>query len=975
MEENTENSIKKNSILLARNTPVALVVGAAGFLGSHIVDHLLKKGIQVIGVDNLETGKPKNLEKAVKDKHFHFIQTAAAALDIELARLDYVFLATGTGWKLLSFLKWVQSFHPRIAFVSTINLYDKEADNELLWLKNAESEFAKFAHDNQLNARVIRLAALYGPRMHFRVNDPIVRLIKSAIRGDLQKESTVLEFSTRALFIDDAVGLIIKSILAGATALKIFDGVLSPPTKVEDIKQVLLDPLWYENRGFTPTELPPWPTPNLEKTQKQLSWHPKAQLVSSLKETISYFKENEIEITEDDKTQQIALPEEPEIKQGKSVDNDERAALLSAFREQTPPVIKKAANIEEREVQKVEKEASSHTNHLYKGLSVVVLILIMYALILPIITAGYGIYLFRTGLLSAADQLGKGEIEQSIRSVESAEQGIAYITELLAPLDFLRDQQMVGEYIYPLYDLRDLATYINQSVKHSILGTQAIYASLKSITGETNDDTAANLQKAQSELAEADKMLSKASAKLKDDQFRKRTPGMVRSRLAPLENKLSYYNNLVQKGRAGTTILTAMVALEGKKKYLVLLQNNSELRPTGGFIGSFAQIDFEGGKLKNLQVNDIYEIDGQLSFHVEPPKELKEDLGQNDWYLRDSNWEPDFATAARQAEWFYVRETGNRVDGVIALDISAVENLLTVVGELDLADYGEKVNAQNLFEQAVTHAEQGFFPGSQAKKQFLTALVNQLFNKVFFLPKQDWPGIVAAMGKSLEEKHLMVYLADQKLFSYMVSQNWAGTLPRATEEVDGQVNDFLAIFEANLGANKANYYVDRDYELQTVIGKEGEVDHRLKVSYTNRSPSNVWPAGKYKDRMRIYLPFGATLTKVVWGEQDITKSVTAFADYGRTGYSMLLELQPKESKGLIFTYRLPKNVKFKGADLLYQLDIIKQPGTLEDPFEWKLAYPINYKITSAPSAEIAPQEYVVSTDLSRDRRLEVKFNK
>lgn len=964
MDEIEVNSIKKNSILLARNTPVTLVVGAAGFLGSNLVDALLQKKLQVIGVDNFETGKKENLETATKDKEFHLINVSAENLAIEVPRLDYIFIVAGEGWKLNSVLNLAKQHKSRVVFVSDVDLYDKTTESNLNWFKDAESYLAKFAKEHKLNARVLRLAPVYGSRMRFNIQDPVIRLLKSSIQGKLQRDSTVLEYSTRALYIEDAVDLIIKSMLSGATALKIFDGATSPPIKVEDIKQILLDPLWYENKGFEPTELPPWPTPNLIKTIHYLSWQPKANIVKALKTTLAFFNSQELTAEVE-----VSPPKEPEqVVAEKSI--YERLA-------EERPLVKKIEITKEKTVLPVSPQDSPKKaiGIFSKVITLSVVFLVLYAFIYPVLSVAWGGYMFREGLVQAARYLEKGEFEQSLSAIKKSSDAVEQVRSLLISGEYLSQRGIFKQQIETVDQLVGLATLINNSAEHAVLGTQSLYESLKSVTGEKTNSPEEDLTRAQTELAEADNNLAQARALIKNENFTEGLPNQLTAKIAELTGKLNNYGELIEQGRAAAVVLSSMVALEGKKSYLVLLQNNGELRPTGGFIGSFAQIDFEGGKLKKLDVNDVYAIDGQLKFHVEPPKEIKADLGQKDWYMRDSNWEPDFATAARQAEWFYNQETGQKVDGVIALDISAIENLLKVVGDLDLIDYDEVITPDNLFEQSVTHAEQGFFPGSQAKKTFVTALSQQLLNKLFFIPKQNWPGIVQSLGKSLAERHLMVYLAETKLFSYMVAQDWAGAMPRPSADTLGEYADFLAVVEANLGANKANYYLERAFDLHTIIGKDGELEHSLKINYTNRSPSTVWPAGKYKNRLRIYLPFGTVLNKAVWGESDITGSVAPFVDYGRTGYSMLIELDPKESKSLVMKYKIPRNLKFNGDKIRYHLDVLKQAGTLHDPFEWRLAYPINYKIVGEQSSELTLQEHVVSSDLSVNRRFEVEFEK
>lgn len=953
MDEKVNSSNQDKILLLSRNTPVALVVGAAGFLGSHLSEKLLDKNIQVVGVDNFKTGQRNYLDEAIKNRNFHLIETAAENLTLSLPRLDYLFIVAGENWQIDRLLSLFLKTNCRCLFVSWIDLYGGKLDGVFKWFKDTETKLAKFAHLKHFNARILRLGPVFGPRMHFRYPDPAIKLIQAALTEEIQKEG-ILEFSSRALYVSDACDLIVKSMLAGSTAQKIFDGVLPTPVKTAEIKQVLLDPVWYESTGFTPSQLPPWPTPNLLKTIKFLNWQPKMSLVAALRNTLSYFKDQEIKVPR-------VWDEERVVDAEWKSQNSEQ---LTQFKSESIPskkALKKGMRL---------PRFSLPVSRIYLFLSILI---ILYGLIWPLMAISWGVLTFRNNLAQASHNLAKGEFEDSLKTINQAEVGVMEaksIFDSLTPvgrIGFFPDLFEAGD------QLANLANWSVRSARSTILGMQALYQGLKAVTGELASSPQDYFNIAQVELAVADEDLARAQALIQDQQLILGLPPIIKLQLTSLENKLSDYSNLVRKARASSLLLPEIVAIEGSKNYLILLQNNMELRPAGGFIGSFAQVSFAGGKLRKLEVNDIYAIDGNLKVHVEPPKEIKEDLGQKDWFLRDSNWEPDFPTAARQAAWFYTKETGQRVEGVVALDISAVENLLNVVGSLDLSDYQEKITAENLFEKAVSHAEQGFFPGSQAKQAFLTALTHQLLNKVFFLPQQNWPGIVQALVQALEGKHMSIYLDNAKLFSYLVSHNWTGALPRASDEKKGTFSDFLAPVEANLGANKANYYLDRRYSLETVIGREAEVRHRLKITYLNRSPADSFPAGKYKNRMRIYLPFGSKLTRVLWGEVNITKDVSSFVDYGRSGYSMLVELNPKETKTLILDYDIAGKLPFKDGKAAYRLDIVKQAGTFKDPLEWEISYPINYRVASSKNEQISPQEQIIQTDLSKDRSFEMIF--
>lgn len=998
-----KDSNNNSGIILSRNVPIAIVWGAASFLGSYICEELLRKKIQVLGADDLGTSDEKFLNECKENKNFYLIDiTKISELNEEtLPRIDYAFFTklddSGRGsykHELLNFLKLVtgkegkeEKVHARVhhlltsksktAYISSIELYNQKTDDSLLHLKEGEIFFAKYAKEYKLNARVIRLASLYGPRMPFDESgkDPITRLIQAALLDKLQEEQTSLDFTSRAVYVKDAANLIIKAVLAGSTAQKIYDGALYTPIKVSEIKQVLLDPIWHEKTGFVPTPLPPWPTPNLKRTIKELNWRPSENIVSNLKETIHYFKENEVLVPELER-------EEREVFKGKNWsfyaqdmgDDLKREKKDDLLGESTEESASKGEEGEGEDRKKIRRIFTFDMSTLRNKLVIFLGIgIIVYGIFYPFVSIGVGAFLIREQVKNSGEYLAKGNFEQAKSEIGSAKRTLGEINHVLS---WSRAAYELGVFPNQIEEISNIASITEEGIdgiEHAIEGTRSLFEVTKIISGEVSDDPGAYYDRAKVELEVASDKLAIAEQKLSKSDLVKYLPSTFERRADDLVLKLKYYREIVNKARAAAQLLPEITGVGGSKQYLILLQNNLELRPTGGFIGSYAKIIFEDGRIKEIKVDDIYNLDGNLKETVMPPTDLKTDLGQNNWYLRDSNTEPDFPTSAKQAEFFYTKEAGEKVHGVIGLDLTASGKLLSAVGGVDLPDYGEHVDGNNLFEKAISHAEVNFFPGSQAKRNYLTQLQMQLFNKLFFVSKQNWPSIINAIGESLEEKHLLVFVSDPIVFSYLSSQNWAGVLPRQSQEkVDGRNLDFLAISESNMGANKSNYYLKRKINLETSLGKEGQIFQNLKILYTNTSPSEVFPSGKYKNRIKIYTPLGSKLIRANYNQTDITNNVTTFSDYGRTGFSVLIEVLPKEEKVFNIEYELGSPLSFKEDIGEYRIDIIKQPGTDKDSLEWNFTYPINYLIESQSENLLnSPQEINISTDLQKDRSFQV----
>jgi nucleoside-diphosphate-sugar epimerase len=954
-------------IMVSRNSPVALLVGAASCVMSFTAERLLEKDIQVIAVDDLHRSQKHHLDDASKSNRFHLLNyVPLQPFYLDVPRVDYlIFDITEQldrpyiAAQLEQMVMLAHKQNAKILLVSSVEAYDKDSPNYSTFI-SLERRFARLVKHYKVNARLVRLSAVYGARMSLGQYDPLCRLLHEYLLETLNETLMSSEFITRSISVHDAVDLIAKSLFHSGTNHKIYDAIRIHPLKISELAQVLQDPLWFESRGFSPTPLPAWTTPNAQKTQHELHWQPHTDIVASLKDAVVYLKSHPERVPK-------LVPKMEEYYQiednESSMSHDDEQDLTSADVSQ------------EEDEKSLAKPKKVYIRPKINVMWWVGVMIIVFGLLYPMVALGFhGLYA-KYYIQRSGQALSSGDFDSSTSDIILAEQEVRSIQEIVGWYEFVESMPKVGEYYKEFDGVVRLMYQTTQAAEHTSIGTQKLYQSLKMISGSETGDIRSTLEAALVELSSAQDQFGFVQGALNNKSSFAHLPGVLTTRLDDLELKVGQYSQMVGKARTAAFVLPKVIGLDSQKKYLVLLQNNMELRPGGGFIGSYAVIDFEGGKLKNIKVDDIYNLDGNLKTHIEPPTEIKYDLGQKDWYLRDSNFDPDFPTSARQAMYFYNLEAGEKVSGVIAMDLSSAQKLLTAVGPLDLADYQEKIDQDNLFDRAITHAEVSFFPGSQSKKNFITSLQTEVFNHLFFLNNQNWPAIIGAVGESLEQKHVMVYLSDSTLFSYLTSQGWGGVFPRGVKEEVGERRGFLAVNEANFGANKSNYYLQRTNNLHTTIGKDGEVSHILRVSYLNQSPSDVWPAGKYKNRLRIYLPGGTKLNKASWDGEDITKTVTAFSEYGRSGYSLLVEVGSKEKKELVLEYQDASPLQFKDGKISYSMDIIKQAGILADPFEYSINLAKNMTVESAPGFIKSDQQLKATTDMLRDRSFQIVLRK
>lgn len=431
----------------------------------------------------------------------------------------------------------------------------------------------------------------------------------------------------------------------------------------------------------------------------------------------------------------------------------------------------------------------------------------------------------------------------------------------------------------------------------------------------------------------------------------------------------------------------ALFGFEEKKTYLILFQNNMELRPGGGFVGSYGLVTFDKGKIADFSIHDVYDADGQLKGHIEPPYPIRRHLPSVHWYLRDCNFDLDFAKAVKECASLFYKETEIVVDGVLGVDVTLLKDLLSILGPLKVADYNETVTEKNVYLLTQTYAEKDFFPGSSAKKDFLRSLFNTILFE--FLSKRNFSFIRLAetLFSAIEQKHIVFAVSNPKIQKILDINGVSSSLIKTREERQNKILDFFGINESNLGVNKVNYFIKRSVSQKVSIEESGKVVTDVAITYQNTSSKNTWPGGDYKNYLRVITPAGSRLlsVKIDGEEKRLTQAIVDPAIYEARNFSPPKELEvetvqkemhtvfgfivtvPIEShKTVSVTYERAYDIPLSDPSFSYDLIIFKQPGTEEYPFSFSLSYPKTFRALKNPE---------LKEEFRRDLNIVIDFTK
>ncbi len=473
---------------------------------------------------------------------------------------------------------------------------------------------------------------------------------------------------------------------------------------------------------------------------------------------------------------------------------------------------------------------------------------------------------------------------------------------------------------------------------------------------------------------------------------------LVKQNLPDLRNALDLFLN-------NSHILADLLGGNGPRKYLFLFQNNSEMRATGGFIGSYGLLDIADGHVKKFFIDGIFNPDGQLREKIVPPFPIQKI--STAWSMHDSNWFADFPMSARKAISFYEKTGGPSADGVITLTPTVMQKLLEITGPIEMPEYDVTLDAKNFIELTQFKVEVDYDKEENKPKKILSDLAPLVLDKL--LSSKDLNVIsktMQAFFEGLNEKHILFYSENVELQKIISKQGWSG-------EVIASSKDYLSVINANINGFKTDAVIDEDIKHFAEIDEDGSIVDTVTITrkHSGGNSEYDWLNKVNADYMRVYVPLGSKLLEVSGQTREIDKEpldytalgfkrdsdvqneeqsmvidpesgTKIYQEAGKTVFANWTYVSPQETMTITYKYLLPFTLfkitvnENEQADS-YSLVAQKQSGSIGSTFSSDIKYPKNYEIKwNFPSGNLGSDNEIKNvTKLNIDRFFGAVFKK
>jgi len=458
--------------------------------------------------------------------------------------------------------------------------------------------------------------------------------------------------------------------------------------------------------------------------------------------------------------------------------------------------------------------------------------------------------------------------------------------------------------------------------------------------------------------------------------------------LATLKEKLPQIQQLLDDAQVFLDLAPTLFGVDKPASYLMEVLDSTELRAGGGFIGNYGLLTLTGGHLNGLKIQDVDLLDapyryGNKVIPIPPGYHWFLDAAPK-WGFRDSNLDADFPTSAQNGESLYKLEGGpGELQGVVAITPWMVQSALRITGPVDVPEFKETVNADNMVEQIHKYQltnglakgpDDKIDPnsGTSQRKAFTGFLFQHFMAKVKEQSAQDMGKFVKLFTDSLHSKDVQIYLNADKAENVLRHNHIASAIEAPA------AGDSLFVADANIVASKINFYLQNTVRDQVTLDASGTATHQTTLTYIwPPNPDTLtksFPAGYpylYISYLRVYAPPTARLLAQS-GWQGTVASKQAF---GRTEWGGKVWVSYGTTQDITLTWSEPHAATQSGQSWMYTALIQRQAGYTYG-LDYHLTLPACAKLVGAPpSGFTAPsaQSLALKQPLAKDVSFTVTY--
>jgi hypothetical protein len=392
----------------------------------------------------------------------------------------------------------------------------------------------------------------------------------------------------------------------------------------------------------------------------------------------------------------------------------------------------------------------------------------------------------------------------------------------------------------------------------------------------------------------------------------------VASPIEEVRLELASIQGALNAAASAAQLAPAMLGVDEPRTYLLMVQNNAEIRASGGIPGALAVLNVERGILTmgtQLSAVDVGVAAPPIATDTEQQQIYSGRLGK---FMQDVNLTPNFPTAASTAQAMWERRTGNKVDGVISIDPVALSFILEATGPVQLSDpelletanagLPTKLSAENVVQTLLSDVY-ARIDEPELQDSYFAGVAQQVFSALSN-GQSDAKRLVAAITRGVEERRVLIWSASSDeqgiLAKYVLSGSTAGSSVSPAQ--------FGVYFNDGTGA-KMDYYVKRTVQLIKECPLDGYEQTTVRVTSTNTAPTDAAtslpayvtgggnfgvPPGSVQTNIVAYGPVQANVETAKLDGQK-----TEFAPYfhaNRPVGVLAIRLAPGESRTIDFTF-------------------------------------------------------------------------